>query len=75
MEERHQEAWNDSVSFFLLSLQVGLIGLPKPERLMLIIGRIVFVMISLFLQSAYELTEPVLMSLGESSFNMTREGE
>lgn len=63
MEERHQEAWNDSVSFFLLGLQVGLIGLPKPERLMLI-GLIVFVTISLFLQSAYELTEPVLMSLG-----------
>ena len=63
LEERHQEAWNDSVSLFLLSLQVGLIGSPKPERLMLI-GRIVFVTISLFLQSACELTEPVLMSLG-----------
>ena len=63
MEERHQEAWNDSVSFFLLAIQVGLINLPKPERLMLL-GLIVFVTISLLLQSAYELTEPALMSLG-----------
>lgn len=63
MEERHQEAWNDSVSFFLLAIQVGLTNLPKPERLMLI-GLVMFVTISLFLQSAYELTEPALMSLG-----------
>ena len=66
IEERHQEAWNDSVSLFLSSLQVGLIGSPKPERLMLI-GRIVFVTISLFLQSACELTEPVLMSLATAN--------
>lgn len=63
MEDRHQEAWNDSISFFLLAIQVGLTSLPKPERLMLI-GLIMFVTISLFLQSAYELTEPALMSLG-----------
>ena len=63
MEDRHQEAWNDSISFFLLAIQVGLTSLPKPERLMLI-GLIMFITISLFLQSAYELTEPALMSLG-----------
>ena len=63
MEDRHQEAWNDSISFFLLAIQVGLTTLPKPERLMLI-GLIMFVTISLLLQSAYELTEPALMSLG-----------
>lgn len=63
MEERHQEAWNDSISFFLLAVQVGLTSLPKAERLMLI-GLVMFVTISLFLQSAYELTEPALMSLG-----------
>ena len=62
-EERHREAWNDSVSFFLLGLQVGLTSLPKPERLMLV-GLVMFVTFSLFLQSAYELTEPALMSLG-----------
>lgn len=63
MEEHHQEAWNDSISFFLLTQQVRLTSVPKPERLMLI-ALIMFVTISLFLQSMYELTEPVLMSLG-----------
>ena len=62
-EDRHQELWNDSVSFFLLCVQVGIVNLPKQERLMRI-GLVVFVTISLFLQSAYELTEPALMSLG-----------
>ena len=62
-EDRHQELWNDSVSFFLLCVQVGVINLPKQERLMRI-GLVMFVTISLFLQSAYELTEPALMSLG-----------
>lgn len=63
MEDRHQELWNDSVSFFLLSVQVGIVSLPKQQRLMLI-GLVMFVTISLFLQSAFELTEPALMSLG-----------
>ena len=62
-EDRHQELWNDSVSFFLLCVQVGIVNLPKQERLMGI-GLVMFVTISLFLQSAYELTEPALMSLG-----------
>ncbi|XP_020603355.1 RING finger protein 145-like [Orbicella faveolata] len=62
-EDRHQELWNDSVSFFLLCVQVGIVNLPKQERLMRI-GLVMFVTISLFLQSAYELTEPALMSLG-----------
>ncbi|XP_068746561.1 RING finger protein 145-like [Montipora capricornis] len=63
MEERHQEAWNDSISFFLLTQQTRLTSLTKPERLMLL-ALIMFVTISLFLQSIYELTEPALMSLG-----------
>ncbi|XP_078357931.1 RING finger protein 145-like [Oculina patagonica] len=63
MEDRHQELWNDSVSFFLLCVQVGVISLPKQQRLMPV-GLVLFVTISLFLQSAYELTEPALMSLG-----------
>ena len=62
-EDRHQELWNDSISFFLLCVQVGIVNLPKQERLMRI-GLVMFVTISLFLQSAYELTEPALMSLG-----------
>lgn len=63
MEERHQVAWTDSISFFLLTQQVRLTSVPKPERHM-VIALIMFVTISLFLQSVYELTEPVLMSLG-----------
>lgn len=62
-EDRLQELWNDSVSFFLLCVQVGIVNLPKQERLFRI-GLVMFVTISLFLQSAYELTEPALMSLG-----------
>lgn len=63
MEDRHQELWNSSVSFFLLCVQVGVVNLPKQQRLVPV-GLVMFVTISLFLQSAYELTEPVLMSLG-----------
>lgn len=62
-EDRLQELWNDSVSFFLLCVQVGIVNLPKQERLFRI-GLVMFVTISLFLQSAYELTESALMSLG-----------
>lgn len=62
-EDRLQELWNDSVSFFLLCVQVGIVSLPKQERLFRI-GLVMFVTISLFLQSAYELTESALMSLG-----------
>lgn len=64
-EDRHQELWNDSVSFFLLCVQVGIVNLPKQERLMRI-GLVMLVTISLFLQSTYELAEPALMSLGAS---------
>lgn len=63
MEDRHQELWNNSVSFFLLCVQVGVVSLPKQQRLMPV-GLVLFVTISLFLQSAYELIEPALMSLG-----------
>lgn len=63
MEERQQEQWNNSVSFFLLSVQVGISSVPTQQRLMLI-GLVLFVTLSLFLQSMYELAEPALMSLG-----------
>ena len=63
MEDRHQEQWNNSVSFLLLSVQVGIASVPTQQRLMLI-GLVLFVTLSLFLQSAYELAEPALMSLG-----------
>ena len=63
VEDRHQETWT-GISFFLLGMQAGIVNHQKHQERLLLIGLVLFVTLSFFLQSAYELTEPVLMSLG-----------
>ena len=55
--------WNEGVSFFLLGFQTDIISAKSEER-SLIISLIIFVTSSLLIQSAFEMVEPVLVSLG-----------
>lgn len=62
-DETHFGGWNEGVSFFLLGLQTDIISAKSVER-SLIVSLIIFVTSSLLIQSAFEMVEPVLVSLG-----------
>lgn len=62
-EAYHYPGFNEGLAFFLLNLQIGITQGGSEER-SLIISLVLFVTLSLLVQDAYEITEPVLAVLG-----------
>jgi hypothetical protein len=62
-EAHHYPGFNEGLAFFLLNLQIGITEGGSAER-SLIISLVLFVTLSLLVQDAFEITEPVLAVLG-----------
>ncbi len=59
------QGWTEGFTMFLLALQTGIIELKAAQRAFLM-SIVLFIVLSSLVQSMFEVTEPVLMSLGAS---------
>ena len=57
--------WTEGFTMFLLAIQTGLIELKAPQRAFLM-SIVLFIVLSSLIQSVYEITDPILLSLGAS---------
>ena len=57
--------WTEGFTMFLLSIQTGMIELKAAQRAFLM-SIVLFIVLSSLIQSMFEITEPILLSLGAS---------
>lgn len=61
-----RQGWTEGITLLLLALQTGLLQLKTHEKVLLL-SIVLFIVMSSTIQSIYELTDPVLLSLGVSN--------